>query len=199
MDLPERVESALLRHPAIASAQLTGSRARGEETGLSDWDFAVETDDFDSVSAALPELIAPLGPISQLWDPLGEPEHSCYMFFLRGPVKVDFIFDRAHPPEPPWEPRADTLAAIDAHFWDWSWWIASKQAGGRDRLVAAELAKLSDYLLRPMGAAAVEHVKEAVRGYVAARSEQERRLGVDVDRRLGEEVLGGLRRAGYDI
>ena len=158
----------------------------------------METGDFDSVSAALPELIAPLEPLSHMWDPLGDLEHSCFMFFLRGPRKVDLIFNRPHLPGQPWEARADALAAIDAHFWDWIWWIASKLAAGKRSFVETELVKLSSHLLRPMGVnEAPRTVGEAVRAYTLARGREEQRLGVTVDRQLDLEVRTGLERAGF--
>jgi hypothetical protein len=44
-----------------------------------------------------------------------------------------------------------TLAAIDTHFWDWIWWLATKASIGRDDLVSEHLPQLHGHLLRPMG------------------------------------------------
>jgi hypothetical protein len=64
MDIGVLVPSLLMKHPHVKAVRLTGSREHGRLHGLSDWDFAVETDDFDSVAAGLPELVAPLQPIA---------------------------------------------------------------------------------------------------------------------------------------
>jgi hypothetical protein len=51
------------------------------------------------------------------------------MLILGGPVKVDLIFaGQGHEHELPWKPSHETLAGIDAHFWDWMLWLRSKQA-----------------------------------------------------------------------
>src|SRR5207248_6232213 len=123
-DLAMAVPAALARHRGVQGVELVGSRARGEETPLSDWDFAVATDGFLAVATVLPALVEPLKPIAQQWDRLGD--YHCYMLTLGGPVKVDLIFDEPHEDEPPWEPRPDTLPGIDRHFWDWTLWLASK-------------------------------------------------------------------------
>jgi hypothetical protein len=128
--------------------ELAGSRARGEETALSDWDFAVEAPDFAAAAAALPRLVDPLGPLSKQWDRLSP--FPTYMIMLRGPVKVDFLFlGRPNPPAPPWEVTPATLPAIDAHFWDWILWLVSK----RERERGEQLELMYDHLLGPLGAA----------------------------------------------
>src|SRR5579884_2097286 len=42
-------------------------------------------------------------------------------------AKID-LFPKGglRPNQPAWEPRADTLMAIDEHFWDWILWLGSK-------------------------------------------------------------------------
>jgi predicted nucleotidyltransferase len=64
-----------------ASVRLAGSRARGEETQLSDWDFQVETDDFTALAEALPRLVEPMRPLSRQWDRYSP--HPTYMLKLR--------------------------------------------------------------------------------------------------------------------
>ena len=200
VDVAARVEAALARGTAVRSVRLVGSRLRGDATPLSDWDFAVEATDFASLAAQLPDLVRPLSPLAQQWDPLSENDR-CYMLMLQGPHKVDLIFDLPHDPEPPWIVAPETIAAVDAHFWDWILWIAAKTlAGGKESLVRAELEKMSRHVLAPMGASAPAlSVEAAVASYRAALAKQERRLGVHVSCELGDEVGGGLRRAGFRL
>jgi predicted nucleotidyltransferase len=182
------VPAALSGHPAVSAVRLVGSRARGEETALSDWDFIVETDGFDEVAADIERLVAPLDPIGQQWDPLSE--EWCYMLTLRGPVKIDLIFDRRHEPEPPWSPSPQTAVRMDRHFWDWLLWLATKEAAGRRELVESELDKLFGHLLEPMGVSdAPGSLREAIELYLQARGELERRLDIRVPRDLEREVL----------
>jgi hypothetical protein len=189
-DLPRSVEQALTVHPHVLRVQLVGSRAAGTATDLSDWDFTVEVDDFPSVESALPSLVSELDPLAEQWDRLGPTEYRCYMLMLPGPVKVDLIFPGVpHRPAPPWEVDADPLAGIDAHFWDWILWLASKRSAGKDRLVREQLAAMSEHLLQPMGVAEVPRsIEEAVAAYDGARARQEERFGVSVPRRLDREV-----------
>ena len=100
-DLAASVAAVLLPHPNVRSVELVGSRATDSATPLSDWDFEVETDDFDSVARALPELVTPLDPLAQQWDRISD--YPCYMLMLAGPAKVDLIFP-GEPYEslPPW-------------------------------------------------------------------------------------------------
>lgn len=178
---------AVGRHPAVKSVRLVGSRAEGRETTLSDWDFAVDTDDFPAVAEALHSLLEPLAPLSQLWDPLGV--RRCWMAMLRGPVKLDLLFDEPQAESPPWVSGPETLEPIDRHFWDWTLWLASKRAAGKDELVASELAKLHRHLLAPLG---IERppasIGEAIDAYRAARAAAEERFGVRVPRELEAEV-----------
>jgi hypothetical protein len=188
----ERVEAALLMDPAIDGVVLAGSRARGQATELSDWDFELRAVDLDAAAAALPGLVDALGPLSRQWDRLSP--FPTYMLMLRGPTKVDFLFPgRPNPPAPPWEPTAQTLRPLDDHFWDWALWLASKRLAGRSDLVAEELGRMYEHLLAPMGAPAPATLEEAVRSYVERRSELERELGVSVPRTLEREVRPALR------
>lgn len=63
--------SQLCPPPIGGAVELAGSRARGTHEELSDWDFAVETSDFDSVARDLPTLVEPLEPLGAQWEPLG--------------------------------------------------------------------------------------------------------------------------------
>jgi hypothetical protein len=149
-DLADLAISSVARHPAVTRVELAGSRSRGTHEELSDWDFAVTTPDFRAVARDLPALVEPLRPISAQWEPLGH--FPVYQVMLRGPTKVEYLFlDHAQEARPPLEPSADALRAIDAHFWDWIWWITTKAAVGRVDLVAEHLPQLHRHLLAPLG------------------------------------------------
>ena len=142
---------ALLRaSPVVATVELCGSRASGTAGPHSDWDFRVATQDFAALAPQLPALVSALDPLVGQWDRLSD--HACYMLIVSGPTKVDLIFqDVPHRHEPPWVVDASTLAGIDDHFWDWVLWLTSKVDAGKDSLVDAELTKMHDHLLAPMG------------------------------------------------
>jgi predicted nucleotidyltransferase len=89
------VRAALEPHPAVYSVELAGSRARGSETALSDWDFQVETSDFARLAADLPQLVDPLEPLARQWDRYSP--HPTYMLMLRGPLKLDLLFRERRP------------------------------------------------------------------------------------------------------
>lgn len=188
MDLAVAVPAALETHPSVRRVRVVGSRAEGRAHDFSDWDFAVETDSFDAVARDLPHVVAALGPLAEQWDPYSS--HRCYMLMLPGPVKVDLMFPAERQEwSPPWSPSAETLAAIDRHFWDWILWLEQKRRGGRDDMLPAELRKMHDLMLRPMGVAAQpESVSEALHAYLEARGELEQRFGVDISRELEREV-----------
>ena len=189
---PERVRQAIAVHPSVRGVTLSGSRARGDATSLSDWDFEVETEDFASLKDALPSLIAPIEPLVTLWDPLAD--HATFMLILSGPTKVDLIFEEPVAPLPPYDVRADNLQAIDAHFWDWCLWLTSKRASGKTDLLAEELTKMTNYILEPMGVrTSPSDLGAAVDLYLAARDEQETRTGVRVSRELGSQVARVVR------
>jgi hypothetical protein len=186
------------RHPAVNSVELVGSRARGEATELSDWDFEVETLDFGAIAEALPELVAPLEPLAQQWDRLSP--HACYMLMLRGIGKVDLIFDEPWESSPPWEVSAETLRGIDDHFWDWAIWLAAKDRAGKKEFVEAELRKMHEHLLGPLGVERVpSSIADAAAVYTAARAEAEDRVGVAVPRVVEDEVRRLLAAGGYAI
>jgi hypothetical protein len=197
MTLHGMVVSALKGHRSIRSVRLVGSRQRGTATLLSDWDFAVAVADFATASAALPDLVAPLQPLVQQWDPLSR--HKAYLLLLRGPVKVDLLFDEPHQQEPPWEVRADSLQLIEGHFWDWLYWLASKHHAGKLAVVAEELAKMQRHLLGPLGVSRIpDGIEQAISLYVEARQAAETRFNVTIHRDLEHEIRRGLRVAGYD-
>lgn len=183
-------------HPAVGRVELAGSRSRGTHAELSDWDFAVTTSDFAAVVRDLPALVAPLHPLGQQWEPVGH--FPVYQVLLPGPVKVEYLFlDQSQPPKPAPGPAPATLAAINTHFWDWIWWIATKASIGRDDLVAEHLPQLFDYLLRPMGVAdAPADIGAAIDEFVGRRDALEREYGVSVPRALEDEVRAGIRRLG---
>jgi hypothetical protein len=192
--LTDRVVQAVARHPAVRKVELVGSRGEGSATELSDWDFRVETDDFEALARSLPSLVAELEPLASQWDRLsGE---WCYMLILRGPAKVDLIFpEHPHAHEPPWEPSRDNLAELDAHFWDWMLWLHAKEATGKSELVAGELEKLARHLLNPLGSAGVpSSIAEAVARYRVARDDAEGELGVRVPRELADAVAPRITR-----
>jgi hypothetical protein len=180
--------------PHVRAIELVGSRADGRATECSDWDFRVETDDFEALAAALPGLVASLDPLAAQWDRLSA--YWCYMLILPGPTKVDLIFsEQPHVDGPPWQPSRENLAELDAHFWDWVLWLGSKEAAGKDERVAEELTKLMAHLLGPLGVArAPASVAEAVADYRAARDRAERELGVSVPRELERAVAPALSR-----
>lgn len=68
--LPEDVAHALAAEASIQRVELTGSRATGMTTPLSDWDFMVTTTEFQAVRDALPSLVSPLRPVVAQWDRL---------------------------------------------------------------------------------------------------------------------------------
>jgi hypothetical protein len=186
----QQVTAAIGEHPAVRTIRLTGSRAEGRATALSDWDFVVEADDFPAVARDLPGLSAPLAPLAAQWDPLSP--FWCWMLMLAGPTKVDLLFlDEPHELEPPWEPTRESLPDIDRHFWDWALWLRSKEAAGKRELVASELEKLFRHLLAPLGVATSPgSVAEAVSSYRAARANAERRFACEVPRELELAVAG---------
>ena len=172
----------------MTAVTLIGSRAEGTATDSSDWDFAVEVDDFRAVDGALPSRLASLEPLAQQWDPLSE--HWCYMLMLAGPTKVDLLFlAEPHQVEPPWVVSGETLEPIDRHFWDWFLWLSSKVAAGKSELVSAELDKMWRHLLGPLGIEEPPSTLDtALSSYLPARQAAEAELGVEVPRRLEREM-----------
>jgi hypothetical protein len=195
---PDDVRDLVARHEAVDEVTLVGSRARGAEGPLSDWDFIVVGPDLRRIVAELPAVVDRLRPLAAQWDRLGDT--WCFMLMLPGPAKVDLLIDLEHGREPPWTVDASTLRAIDQHFWDWLLWLASKDLMGRTELVSSELAKMSAHLLRPMGEEDVPiDVATAFTAYLRARARNEERWSTVVPRDLEEEVASGLRRHGYEL
>jgi hypothetical protein len=191
--------SAVERHPAVTNVELAGSRSRGTHETLSDWDFAVETSDFGSVARDMPTLVEPLEPLAAQWEPLGH--FPVYMLLLRGPTKVEYLFlDHSQKAKPPVKPSPEALPAIDAHFWEWIWWLATKASIGRDDLVRQHMPKLYRHLLQPMGVDTMpDSIEAAIGEFLVRRGELERQYGVEVSRALEGEVRRGIRRLGSDV
>jgi hypothetical protein len=186
--LPGDVLRALGSNGGIQRVELIGSRASGQPTPLSDWDFKIVTAGFDEIRDVLPKLVIPLRPIVAQWDRLSQT--WCYMLILTGPAKVDLIFSEPHAALPPWRASASTLRGIDDHFWDWMLWLRSKQEAGKRATVAAELEKLYEHLLGPLGVMSVpETIEHAVTGYRTARAEWERQLGMRISRAAEDAVI----------
>lgn len=177
--IPELIRESLADLPSLASIELVGSRARGEATEWSDWDFRCFATDFEACRVDLPERLSRLRPLVAQWDRLGEP--WCYMLILSGPTKVDLIFEaEAHRDEPPWVVTPETLHGIDDHFWDWTLWLVSKAAAGNQDLLASELLKMQEHLLAPLGVPqSPSSLDEAVDGYLAARNRYLADQGLD--------------------
>lgn len=198
MAVIERVTSALRGHPTITAVRLVGSRQRGNAGDLSDWDFQVDTADFEAAAGDLPALVSPLQPLAQQWDRLSK--RATYMLILRGAIKVDLLFDQPHEPEPAWRVSRETLRAVDNHFWDWILWLAAKHSAGKRELVQQDLAKMSSHLLRPMGVERIpDAIETAIALYTSARREMENRFGVAVSKELEDEVRRALRMAGHEV
>ena len=189
------IREALDRTQVVSSVVLGGSRARETATELSDWDLYVEGDP-EGMMAEIPGLVAFFAPLAAFWEPLAE--EAGYMVVFDGPIKVDvFPVGATRRIQPPWQLRADTLASIDRHFWDWTLWLGGKALRGERQLVADELAKMHGFLLAPLGVASVPaSLDEAVSSYRRARERAVDALGVVVDQELGRQVSAALERHG---
>jgi hypothetical protein len=188
MRLPDDVLRALGADPGIDRVEPTGSRASGRARPQSDWDFQIATEAFPEVQERMPALVTPLQPVVAQWDRLSRT--WCFMLLLAGPVKVDLIFDQPHVALPPWRVTAATLPGIDDHFWDWMLWLSGKRAAGRRELVAAELGRLHEYLLGPLGVTSPPAILEqAITDYRAARASWQGRLGCRVSRAAERAVM----------
>ena len=196
MDVPARVTEVLAPSPRVVRVDLVGSRARGEETALSDWDFRIDTTNGAALARELPTLVEPLEPLAAQWDRL--TERATYMLMLPGAVKVDlFPGDELRAIQPPWEPTPSNLVAIDAHFWDWALWLGGKVLAEKSGVVTEELGKLHRNLLGPLGVPSPPAtVEQAVAEYRGARDRLELRWEMSVPRRMGDEVALALVRHG---
>lgn len=189
------IRAALERSGVVSSVTLGGSRAEERATELSDWDLYLEGDP-EAMMAQIPSLVAPFGPLAAFWEPLSE--QAGYMVVLDGPIKVDiFPIGASRQIQPPWRLSADTLAPIDAHFWDWTLWLGGKALRDEQQLVADELAKMHGFLLAPLGVvSAPASLDEARASYLRARALAVDALGVVVPPVLGRQVSRALRRHG---
>ena len=116
---------ALAPDPNVLRVDLVGSRACGEATELSDWDFHIQTERAAELARRLPAILTTLEPLAAQSDRL--TERATYMLMLSGAIKVDLLpGDERRALEPPWEPTPSNLVAIDAHFWDWTVWLGGK-------------------------------------------------------------------------
>ena len=196
MDVPARVTEVLVPSALVVRIDLVGSRARGEQTALSDWDFRIDATNAAALARELPALVEPLEPLAAQWDRL--TERSTYMLMLPGAVKVDlFPGDELRAIQPPWEPTPSNLVAIDAHFWDWALWLGGKVLAEKSGVVTEELGKLHRNLLGPLGVPSPPAtVEQAVAEYRGARDRLERRWEMSVPRRVGDEVAIALFRHG---
>jgi predicted nucleotidyltransferase len=196
VDVPARLTEVLAPSPQVVRVELVGSRARGEETALSDWDFRVDTTNGAALARELPTLVEPLEPLAAQWDRL--TERATYMLMLAGAVKVDlFPGDELRAIQPPWEPTPSNLVAVDAHFWDWALWLGGKVLAEKTGVIAEELRKLHRNLLGPLGVTSPPAtVEQAVAEYRGARNRLELRWDISVPRRLGDEVSVALVRHG---
>jgi hypothetical protein len=187
-----------MAHQSIREVRLIGSRAEDRASTLSDWDFEIESNDPPAVARDLPALTEPLKPLAAQFDRLAATMN--FMLILRGPVKVDLLLPGLPARRlPPWTVSAQTLSAIDAHFWDWALWLASKDQKG-DGGMAQQLRLMFDHLLDPLGAiVSPATLAAAVRLYRQLRAGAERRFGLSVQRELETEVAAALRLAGYDL
>jgi hypothetical protein len=190
--LPDDVVRLIEADPGIDRVEPVGSRASGDSLALSDWDFKITTRAFAEVQQRLPALAAPLRPVVAQWERLSST--WCYMLILVGQAKVDLIFTEPHAVLPAWQVTAATLPGIDDHFWDWMLWLAAKEQAGKADLVAAELAKLHEHLLAPLGVPAQPvTLRQAIGSYRAARRCWEQRLNCQVPRAAEQAVSPALR------
>jgi predicted nucleotidyltransferase len=189
------IRGALGRSEAVSSVILGGSRARGVATELSDWDIYLEGDP-DGMLEEIPRLVDRFEPLAAFWEPLAE--QAGYMVVMDGPTKVDiFPIGATRQLQPPWLLSADTLASIDAHFWDWTLWLGGKALRGQPQLVSDELAKMHQFLLGPLGVVSTPaSLNEAVRSYHHASGQAVDALGVAVPPELGRQVSEALRHHG---
>jgi Nucleotidyltransferase domain len=192
-DAVKAIRKALEVSDVVSSVVLGGSRAGGRATELSDWDVYVEGEP-EEMMAEIPALVASLGPLAAFWEPLSE--EAGYMVVMDGPTKIDvFPLGARRHVQPPWRLDADSLPAIDAHFWDWTLWLGGKSLRGEWGLVADELHKMYRFLLAPVGVAiAPTSLDEAVASYLRARRQAEDSLGVVIQGELGRQVSEALRR-----
>lgn len=180
MVISDEIAAAVRAHPNVHRVDPS---AHGPAT-----EFTVVAEDFGLVAAGLPVLVAPFDPLAAQWDRLSDYER--YLIVVSGPAKIDLNFPdvpRSWPP--PWRIGPDTLAAVDAHFWDWSLWLVGKRRHGKPDRVLGELLKMSQHLLIPLGVKTVPaDLRDAADRYVRARDRLEERYGLQIPRRLEAEI-----------
>ncbi len=191
-----RVVDAIRSHPAINELKLVGSRSDGTATLLSDWDFKVETRKPERVFDELSAVVAQFEPLAAFWDPLGERRN--FMAIFAGPLKLDIHLDMPPLEVRPWEVASTSIQALDAHFWDWTLWLAGKALKDQDELIARELLKMHAFILAPLGRdKPARTIKDAVGDYRAMRATVESDLGTRVaGNALEREVLAALEQHG---
>ncbi len=169
-DVIVRAKAAVAGHPAVIGVEFAGRARLARTRSTPTWDFAVQTDDFDALARDLPALVETLDPLAAQWEPLGD--FPVYMVLVPGPTKIEYLFlDRSQAARPPVTPGADTLVAIDAHFWDWVWWLATKASVGRSDLVAGHMPRIHAHILGPIGADAVPaDLGAAIAEYLSRRA-----------------------------
>jgi predicted nucleotidyltransferase len=190
-----RASRLVAAHPGVVRVELAGSRSRGTHDELSDWDFAVDTSNFSAVALDMPQLVAPLEPLGQQWEPLGH--FPVYQLLTRGPTKIEYLFlDEVQDAMAPLRPSPEALSAINTHFWDWTWWLITKAAAGRDDLVVEHMPQLHAHVLRPIGITVPpDSIDAAITAFIGRRDALEREYGIRLPRALETEVLDGKRRA----
>jgi predicted nucleotidyltransferase len=101
VDVAARVTEVLAPHPDVRRVELAGSRARGEVTALSDWDFHLDAHNGAQLARDLPDLVAPLAPLAGQWDRLTEratsPETSAAGSSRRARARLDARWRMAVP------------------------------------------------------------------------------------------------------
>lgn len=193
LELRKVVPAALLLDPAVERVELVGSRARGDPTPLSDWDFEVTGPRPPRLAARLPRLVRELHPLAAGWDPNGD--RPTLFLLLAGARKVDLILPQLRQPAEgaPHEVTRERLPGLDHHFWDWILWLGAKQLRGETERVRAELAVMHRQLLGPLGVRTVPgSLAAAVEGYRSAYAASCRRLGVRRRLRLDRDVSAAL-------
>ncbi len=100
-DPSEAIRAAMRADSRVQAVVLVGSRAAGTATELSDWDYLIVSAAPGAIALQLPDLVAELNPLAQLWDPLAST--PVYMITLPGAVKADLSSARpvARPIESP--------------------------------------------------------------------------------------------------
>lgn len=163
--------------PRVRALLVKGSLGRGQADELSDIDLIIvsEPGQRDALwrdRRALPEALGQ--PVAVFKE---APWHSPYIAIaiFEGPLKVDLTFEDGDvPPDeglavgylvlmdrgsverrlrsrlasfspPPF--RAEDLAELDGHAWDWIWWLYVKLARGERWLVYLELPKLLETIV----------------------------------------------------